>query len=186
MTGPRHGIDPELTDGWLRLRRPTLHDVPAITAACQDLEIQRWTTVPAPYTEEHSVDWIQNMVLPGWERGDRAEFLVTDAAAGTLLGACGLGGIDRDNAVGEIGFWAAAPARGRGVTTAALRLVCRWAFDELGLARIGWRAYVPNHGSRRVAERCGFTIEGRLRSSYVQRGQRVDEWVAGLLPGELR
>ena len=40
--------------------------------------------------------------------------------------------------------------------------------------------------SRRVAEKCGFVVEGVLRRWLVQRGERRDAWVAGLLPTDLR
>ena len=86
----------------------------------------------------------------------------------------------------EIGFWTAPWARGRGVMTAAARLVCRWGFDELGLERIEWWANVGNDASRRVAEKLGFTMEGTCRRRLLHRGERVDGWVGGLLRGELR
>lgn len=40
----------------------------------------------------------------------------------------------------------------------------------------------------RVAERCGFRYEGRLRSHMLVRhsGERRDSLIYGLLPGELR
>ena len=41
--------DPELADDAIRLRAPIAADVPAITAACQDPDIQRFTFVPVPY-----------------------------------------------------------------------------------------------------------------------------------------
>jgi Acetyltransferase (GNAT) domain len=50
---------PTLTDGRLALRPPRLDDIPAITAACQDPEIPRWTRVPSPYTEEHARQWLE-------------------------------------------------------------------------------------------------------------------------------
>ena len=40
-------------------------------------------------------------------------------------------------------------------------------------------------GSRRVAQRCGFTMEGTLRSVVVHRGTRWDMWIGALLAGEL-
>jgi RimJ/RimL family protein N-acetyltransferase len=40
----------ELCDDRLYLRPPRLGDAGQIYAACQDAEIQRWTTVPSPYS----------------------------------------------------------------------------------------------------------------------------------------
>ena len=48
--------DPPLTDGEIRLRAFESRDVPAVTAACQDPEIPRWTVVPRNYTERHARD----------------------------------------------------------------------------------------------------------------------------------
>jgi len=70
--------------------------------------------------------------------------------------------------------------------TAAARLVCRWGFEDLGLQRIEWWAGVGNEGSWRVAEKVGFTREGTCRRRLPHRETRLDGWVAGLLPGELR
>jgi hypothetical protein len=33
--------------------------VPAITVACQDPEIPRWTQVPSPYTEQDAVTFLR-------------------------------------------------------------------------------------------------------------------------------
>ncbi len=69
----------------------------------------------------------------------------------------------------------------------ALRLACRWAFEDAGLARIVWYAHVGNDPSRRTAEAVGFRVlDGVLRQALVARGVRHDAWVGDLLPGDLR
>ena len=45
-------------------------------------------------------------------------------------------------------------------------MACRWAFDDLGLHRIQLFHAVENVASARVAEKAGFTCEGRLRQSH--------------------
>jgi RimJ/RimL family protein N-acetyltransferase len=78
-------------------------------------------------------------------------------------------------------------ARGRGLTTRALHLISRWAFDELGCARLQLRADLLNLPSQRVAEKAGFTREGVLRSVHFnpRQNRRVDFVMFSLLPGEL-
>jgi RimJ/RimL family protein N-acetyltransferase len=68
----------------------------------------------------------------------------------------------------------------------AVLLLCAWAFDEAHLARIDWYAMVGNEASRRVAESCGVTVEGLLRRGQLHRGSRVDHWIGGMLPEDLR
>ena len=175
---------PGLPGRRLRLRPPALGDVPRITEACQDPETRRWTTIPVPYSTADAAWFVQEYAGPGWALGHLPVFAVTDADSGDYLGSVDLR-LDEAGA-GEVGFVVAPWARGCSVGATALRLLCRWGFADLGLARIEWQAYVGNEGSRRVAEKVGFTVEGLCRSRLVQRGVRRDGWIGGLLPGELR
>src|SRR5512143_2034886 len=61
-----------------------------------------------------------------------------------------------DRSVGSVGYWLLPTARGRGLATRAVRLVSRWAFDELGITVLRLYAEPANEPSLRVAERCGF------------------------------
>lgn len=174
-----------LTDGELLLRLPEEGDIPAITDACQDETLARWVPVPVPYLTEHAADFVATRPT-AWADEDRGEmtWAVTSVDDGRLLAMVGLHA--RDATMREIGYWTAPWARNRGIMTAAARLACRFGFDQLGLQRIEWWAGVGNDGSRRVAEKLGFTMEGSCRSRLPHRGERLDGWVGGLLPGELR
>ena len=62
-----------------------------------------------------------------------AAFAFCDAANGELLGSMSLGEVDFAQRSANAGYWAAPWARQRGATDRALRLVCGWGFDALGL-----------------------------------------------------
>ena len=94
--------------------------------------------------------------------------------------------VDRGQDRAWLGYWVAPAARGRGVASRAVRLLADWGFRGLGLARIELTCGPDNVASQRVAERCGFTREGLLRSHMRFKGGRRDTVVFGLLPGELR
>jgi len=84
------------------------------------------------------------------------------------------------------GYWCVRRARGRGITTRALRRLCRHALDELGVHRIELTADLGNVASQRVAEKVGFQREGVMRSKYAHPdGHRIDSVLFSLLPGEL-
>jgi RimJ/RimL family protein N-acetyltransferase len=166
----------ELRDGDLVLRPFTLDDVPAIAAACQDPEIQHWIPViPRPYTEEHAREFVEGA-------GQESLAVVHD---GRLVGAIGMR--INDFGVGHIGYWCARETRGRGLTTRALRLLCRHGFDDRGLGRLELITDPDNRASQRVAEKVGFQREGVLRSHLRHPdGRRRDSVMFSLLPGELR
>jgi RimJ/RimL family protein N-acetyltransferase len=175
--------DPPLADAVVRLRPWTLADVPAVTAACQDPEISRWTVVPQQYTDRHATEFIAT------RESDRAAgreiaFAVVDRGD-ALLGAIGMSNFDWHDHKGEIGYWLAREARGRGAGTHALRLLSRWAIEGLGLERVELLANPANEASQRLAERAGFTREGLLRRYRTRHGVREDLIMFSLLPEDL-
>ena len=174
----------------LILRAWTEADVDAITEACQDPQIQRYVPVPVPYTRADAETFVRVTAPHIRATGSGAIFGVFAAATGEAVGSIGLHDLSRLDkpygGAGEIGYWTAPGARGLGYMTEAVREVCRWGFEELGLARIEWLAIAGNEGSRRVAQKAGFTLEGTLRAKTVQRGVREDTWIGSLLRTELR
>ncbi|MEV0727743.1 GNAT family N-acetyltransferase [Polymorphospora sp. NPDC050346] len=175
---------PTITEAGLTLRPWHPDDADAVLRACQDPAISRWTTVPSPYLPEHAVGFVAEHAPAGWAAGTRAPFAVCDAATGELLGSCGLVSLDRAGGQGEIGYWTAPWARGRGVAVRATRIVARWAFESVGLRRLVWRAEVGNHTSRLVALRAGFTMEGILRRDAPAGAGETDSWIGSLLPDD--
>lgn len=170
----------------LLLRPPAPADAEAVLRACQDPEIARWTAVPSPYTAADARAWVEVEALAGWaEQTHLVWFACDPAAPETPLVSIGLHHLDISAGSAEIGYWAAPHARGRGLTTAAVAAVCRYAFDELGLPRVEWVAGVGNDASRRVAEKVGFVVEATSRQRLVLHGHREDAWVGGLLPTDL-
>jgi RimJ/RimL family protein N-acetyltransferase len=148
--------DPPLSDGVVALRSWTAADVPALVQACQDPEIPRWTLVPSPYGEADARAYLKR-VADGWDAGARATFAVVDAAdPAALLGAVGLHAIEWGRRVADVGYWIAAPARGRGAATRAVDLLAGLAFGTLGLERLELRAHEDNTASHAVARRAGF------------------------------
>ncbi|RKS73806.1 RimJ/RimL family protein N-acetyltransferase [Motilibacter peucedani] len=182
--GPVPAIPPTtLRTDRLLLRAFTSDDEDAVLAACEDAEIQRWTTVPSPYRRAHARAFVRELVPSWWAEGSAAVFAVE--RRGELAACVGLHRRRPDPAVAEIGFWCAPGHRGRGVVTEAVAEVAAWGFDQLGLARLEWYAEVGNLASRRVADKLGFAPEGVARGLIAHRGVRVDVWCAALLAGEL-
>ena len=178
--------DPPLADGVVALRPWSRDD---LRGAMQfaDPVVQRFSWPQArPYTEADAIEYIESRER-GRLRGECIEFAIADPADATaVLGCVSLYDFDGEQSRACLGYWLAAPARGRGVATHAARLLASWGFEWLGLARIELTCGPDNLASQRVAERVGFTREGLLRSHIAFKGGRRDTVLFGLLPGELR
>ena len=176
---------PDLSTGLGTLRPHADDDIPHIVEACRDPQTAQWTPVAENYQIANAERFVHVVGRDIWARGDGGVFAIT-GADGDYCGSIDFVISADDPAAGEIGFHVAPWARGRGLGPAAVRTLCSWAFDSLGLARIVWRAHVGNHASRRVAEKAGFTMEGIQRAGVDQRGSRRDAWVAALLATDPR
>lgn len=180
--------EPWLVDG-LRLRPPVAADVPAIVAACQDPEIQRFTRVPSPYVTADA-EWFVADTREQHDRGGAVRTVVASIDGEELLAMVGLE-LDHRDYTAELGYWVAPAARGRGVASTAGRALCRFAFETLGLAAIHLWAADNNPGSNAVAARIGFHHAGTLPRAGADgptgdRGApRVDMNLWGLLPEQL-
>jgi RimJ/RimL family protein N-acetyltransferase len=179
--------DPPLADGVVALRPWTEADAAAIAAACVEEEIVRWMhQIPQPYTEADAREFLAGAAAQ-WRDGTGGTFAIVEAASGELAGSIAMRVTDPEQAIVEVGYWAAAPARGRGLTTRALKLLSGWLLESVGAERVQLRADVLNLASQRVAEKAGYVREGVLRSSGVHphQGRRIDYAIFSLLPGEL-
>lgn len=173
---------PILSDGRLTLRPPASTDAFDILEGCQDPDIIRWTTVPSPYDISDARTFLNDRLTPTqWWRNPT--WVITEAD-NRWIGTVSL----RPDGQGaaEIGYMIAPDQRGRGVGTAAIRLVCAWALNQWGLQVITWQAVVGNSASRALAQRVGFRIHDEpLRLGLAHRGTRVDSWFGELLATDL-
>jgi [ribosomal protein S5]-alanine N-acetyltransferase len=168
--------DPPLFDNHVLLRPLGEGDIAVVERALSDLEVQRWFDDRGLTARE-----VVERAAARWAASEAAEFAIIDEAE--CVGSIWLNlGLENRAAVG---YWLLAHARGKGLATSALVLVAGWAFDALGVKRIGLNTDPRNVASVRVAERVGFTREGLLRSWADINGERVDQVSFSLLPSDL-
>src|SRR5262249_10584566 len=116
---------------------------------------------------------------------DGAEFSVIDLGTGRVVGFGGLSDITRAMVgtmfvgIGEV------DARRKGYGTEAARLICEYGFFLRSLYSIKVEVHAYNHPARRVYERLGFKVAGRLRGANLLNDRRYDEIIMDLLRSEL-
>lgn len=123
-------------------------------------QYHRWVRSVAH--QEDPMFWaIKNQISEQWE--GVASYLRTDPEMGSIE-------------VGHINF---SPAlQGTRAATEAMYLMMAWAF-EAGYRRYEWKCNALNMGSRRAAQRLGFSYEGVFRQAGVIKGYNRDTaWFA--------
>jgi RimJ/RimL family protein N-acetyltransferase len=171
-------------DGGIRLRLLRDDDRPALVSSLQGPEFGRWTRIPHPYAEQDAEAWLVKQAEIRTD-GTGLHLAIADSSDDRLLGEVGLTDVEWAEQRASIGYWVARENRRRGVATRAVRLLARWAFDALPLARLAILVDVWNASSAGVAERAGFTREGVLRSFTTIKDSRRDVISYSLLPAEL-
>jgi [ribosomal protein S5]-alanine N-acetyltransferase len=163
---------PEFPD--VRVRRWVLEDAASLSRHANNRKI--WLNVrdhfPHPYTPAHAQDWIEK-VAPIDPVTQFAIEVDGEAAGG--IGITQLQDVDRYSA--EIGYWLGEAHWGRGITTAVVRSVTEHAFAAFGLHRIYAGVFEWNPASRRVLEKAGYTLEGRLRRAAFKDGKLLDQYL---------
>lgn len=85
----------------------------------------------------------------------------------------------------EVGFHIFRPAlRGKGYMTEALQVLMNYLFTKKRVLRLQLNVHKGNIGSRRVAEKCGFTYDGIMRSAILSGDQWFDLEMFSLLREE--
>jgi RimJ/RimL family protein N-acetyltransferase len=166
----------ELSGEGLHLRCYQPGDTPAVHAAAVEsvAEVAPYETwCHEGYTLKEAAEYVEGWVQ-SWEARQAYYFAVLDQATELYLGSCGLCPVEHQHRTAGLGFWVRTSETGRGVATAAARLVVAFGFTQLGMHRIELMVAVHNAASRRVADKLGAAYEGTLRHRLVLQGQPTD------------
>jgi RimJ/RimL family protein N-acetyltransferase len=168
------------------LRAWTPNDLPDRVMGFADASVQRFSWAgTTPYTEADAYDFFAYQ-RDARESGESLSLAFTRPGdPDSVLGGGSVHDIDLTHGRAGVGYWLTPAARGQGVATHATLLMARWAFSTLSIARLELTCGPDNGPSQRVAERCGFTREGVLRSHIPFKGGRRDTVIFSLLAGEL-
>ena len=177
-----------LTDGRLLLRPLTRADRDPLFSAVMESKdhVGRWMGWCHPdYALADTEAWIETCER-AWAdpAGDRA-FAIFDASTGAMLGSAGVNQFNRVHHYCNLGYWTRSSHVRQGIASAAARMVARFAFDVLRMARIEIVAQVQNVASRKVAERLGCQLEGIARQRLAFRERHHDAALYSLVPADL-
>ncbi len=149
----------------------------------------RWSE-DSEYRRLMDTDWARPESVENFQRqhgsgSNAAYFSLRTIADDTFIGFIVIHSIEWNNAagtlavgIGERKYW------GKGYGSEALRLILRYAFNELNLHRVGLDVHSTNARAIRAYEKAGFQHEGALREAGHRDGKRYDRLLMGILRPE--
>lgn len=160
------------------LRLMSREDTDAIVAWRNSDGVRKNFIYQTLFTRESHENWIRTMV----ETGKVVQMIICELGTDRPLGSVYIRDIDRQHRKAEYGiFIGEETARGRGVGTAAAKLMLRYCFEEEGLHRVYLRAFADNVQAVRSYEKAGFVREGLLRDDVRIDGRYRDiVWMAAV------
>ena len=132
----------------LRAVKPA--DTTWIFDACQDEQIQYWTTVPKPYLMEHAVAFANG------KTNEKKVWVIHDSNE-KEVGVISIHGVD-ENGNAEIGYWVAPWGRGVGGTIDAIKSVAEHLRTQSDVKSIQATISDLNIASQKVAIAAGLSI----------------------------
>ena len=164
--------------GVCRLRQWQKSDKPSLVRYANNPNVARHLReiFPSPYTEEDADTWLGNAPF-----GRGAPWRYAIEVGGEAAGGIGLDPYrDIERHTLEVGYWLGEPFWGRGILTAAVRVLSQQALASPDIYRVCAKVSSGNPASMRVLEKAGFAREGVLARASVKNGVVYDEVVYGL------
>ncbi len=123
--------------------------------------------------------------IPNGSSGSLFIFSAWEKTSGRYVGETYLANPDWHVPSLELGYFVVQASTGMGYATEAARATVRYAFEQFQVSRVDLQCRADNLASQRVAERCGFRLEGSQRLRHRRKdGLLVDRLWYGLLRSE--
>jgi ribosomal-protein-alanine N-acetyltransferase len=138
------------------IRRPVADDAAEFVALMRASAALHHPWGEYPTTAEKFAEYLRRRARP-----DQEGFLVCERASSAIAGVININSIVRGFfQSGYLGYYAGAPFARRGYMTEGMRLVIRYAFEEMKLHRLEANIQPENVASIALVRRCGFRKEG--------------------------
>lgn len=155
----------------ISLRELAISDAAELSAIVNNKNVwDNMDDIPYPNTPKDSEDFIRLLIA---EKEQKIAFAI--CYDGKIIGWIGV--FRRENIrrmTGEMGYYIAEEYWGKGITTEAIKQMCKYIFENTDIVRIFAEAFGFNKASCRVLEKAGFVFEGVLRKNGIKNGQIID------------
>ena len=173
----------ELRAGSTWVREWQVADAESLPLQANDRRV--WLGLRDAFPHPYGVEDARRFISMALQKTPRTFFAIeVDGRVAGGIGYTEHSDVERIGA--EVGYWLGHEFWGRGIATAALRLLTGHAFRvNAELRRLYAVPYASNPASARVLEKAGYRREGTLRQSAIKDGQVLDQWMYAVLRDEL-
>lgn len=163
--------------------RAALHAHALFEAFAADTDARNWTYLPyGPFGSAHEY---RAFVEARQDLDDPVFYAIVELESERPLGVASYLRIQPEHGSIEVGHLCYSPALQRtAISTEAMYLMMRHAFEDLGYRRYEWKCDSLNRPSRAAAERLGFHYEGTFRQAIVMKGRTRDNAWFSIVDGE--
>jgi RimJ/RimL family protein N-acetyltransferase len=169
----------------VRIRAYEKSDLDSLMSWVNDEEVTRNLGAPMIYPLSRAAE---EAYLSANAPGDGPDCRwAVETLDGEYLGGISLMTIDWINRSAQVGIVIGSKLHwGKGYGTDAMRVVLRFAFDQMNLHRVWLNVYDFNTRGIKSYEKCGFRREGVQREYRFLDGRYHDSVLMGILEGEYR
>lgn len=175
---------PTITSDRLLLRPFEGRDAPAFTqAVLESVEtVGRWMPwCHDGYADKDALEWF-SVCRQGRDAQTAYEFGIFSEDGAEFLGGAGLNQINRQHAMGNLGYWVRASRQRQQIARRCVQVLSRYAFETLALHRVEIVVALGNQPSEGVARSAGAAFECVARNRLLIRGVSVPASVFSLVP----
>ncbi len=131
-------------------------------------------TVSKTRTLEDTKKYVEE-IIEKIEQRTYLPFLVIDTHNNSLAGFLDIKNIDWNIPKGELGCFISEEYSNKKISTKALKVFTDYCFENYGFKKLFLRTHESNHSAKKLAESCGFQVEGIIRRDYkTTTGELVD------------
>ncbi len=131
-------------------------------------------TVSRTQTLEEAQEFVEEM-LRHTISNTYYPYVIVDQNDESIIGFVDLKNIDWTIPKTQIGFYIDESYAGQGIISKAVEEICKHCFEEKGFEKLYMRIHEENIAALKVADKCGFDLEGTIRKDYrTHSGELVD------------
>ena len=174
-------LGPTLRGERISLEPPRLEDLPTYRSWFANLEVTHTLARIFAPSEKGEEAWYERV------SSSDESVIWRIVAEDRTVGNTGIHGIDWINRHGETGLMIGEMSEwGKGYASEAVKLRTAFAFNELGLERLGSQSFVENVPMHRALEKSGYQKIGRMRHYFYRDGTWHDVYAFEVLRDEWR